>query len=314
MAALLAGCSSSSSDTDCSAFATCSTGGGVGNSGLATIDNTNALELLREAWYAATSVADTAAFVSATGVGNLTGVAVVTATPETFNCPTTGTFTVSGAIADTATVTAGDNLVYEASACDNGTGITINGVVDIDITSIDGDVASGMYEHGQSLTFTDFMASIPTNDFTLVGDHSSVVDSRDPDEISQVFAGNSLSIVDQSGGVTVSNFVGSLVVDNASPFATRISVAGRVASTLTQTVDFDTQEEMFFPDGSTPDDGIFRVTGNDSQARIGISDAVNVVIQVDANNNANYEISLVTTWDEFLNGTPVLNWIETGLD
>jgi len=329
MAALLGGCTSSGTD-DCTAFATCSAGGGGGGtSGLAVIDRDNAVEILREAWFAATAAADTPAVVLATGIGDLSGgtaflpkmalrsiVALDPITPTTYNCPVSGTFILSGDVTDINTVTTGDYFVYEASACDSGTGYVVNGTLEVDITSIVGDVSTGMYVHGQTLTFTDFMASTSTNDFTWVGDHSAIIDTSNSSFTSQDYGGNVLSIADQGGNASISGFVGSMTLGNVDPFLFEFSSAGRVNTSNTPgSVDYDTEELILIPQNDSPTDGIFRVTGVDSRARISATEGEDaVLIQVDANANDNYEVSVSTTWDEFLNGTATIVWVENGFD
>jgi hypothetical protein len=98
-------------------------GGPVGGGGgLMTIDENNALPALREAWYAATVTAAVPAIVVATGIGDTSGgvakggpivsksgssgrVYVDPFGPTTYNCPVSGTFTVSGDVTDPNTVT-----------------------------------------------------------------------------------------------------------------------------------------------------------------------------------------------------------------
>jgi hypothetical protein len=104
-------------------------GGGVGGAGLMTIDENTALPALREAWYVAMTTPAISSFVEATGVGEVnSGTVVVDPNgPTAYDCPVGGTFIVTGNVADPNTITAGDFINYESSACDSGTRYTVDG-------------------------------------------------------------------------------------------------------------------------------------------------------------------------------------------
>ena len=200
---LVAGCESG----DTCSFGGCDISGPQGGSNLMTIDENNALPALREAWFAATATAELPLFFVATGVGNTIGstatagggaskivVFVDPSGPTVYNCPVSGTFMVSGDVADPNTVTAGDFVTFESSACDSGTGYTVDGAHSLNIASIAGDIAAGQFEQAQTLAFTDFRAASPTLVTTLNGDHTAVIDTLVANTVTTAFSGNSLEI------------------------------------------------------------------------------------------------------------------------
>lgn len=306
--ALFAGCNTS--DSTCDPFAGCLTGGvggtGGGTGGLIEINETNALGALREAWFAASTTPAILTFVEATGVGTVDAGPVVVdpAGPTVYDCPTSGTFTVTGNVADPNTITAGDNINYESSACDSGTGYTVDGDHTVDISSVAGDVASGQYELGQALTFTGFRAASATLVTTLDGDYTAVTDSTVPGAFATSFSGNAISIGEDQVTIALSGYSGFAELETVDPFTYYFDVAGRASGAGLGSFNYQTAETIFQQVGSLPFDGMLDVVGtNGSRARLAIEDVTSVVVQVDNNGNTNFEISVITTWEEFLAGT-----------
>ena len=331
--AMMSGCVGGGSD-DCKPFENCgASGGGAGTGGLAIIDRDNAIDVLREAWFIASTSADVPAFVVATGIGDTSGgvvfapgpaakiagrtnVVVDPFGPTTYNCPTSGTFTVEGDVADPNTVTAGDFAIYSSSACDSGTGYVVEGGHRLDIVSVVGDPTSGMFEQGQTLTFTDFEATAASFVTLFDGDHSAIIDTTSSGEVAMSFSGNQLTIGEQGISTTATNYIGNTTVQTGSPFNATLSVSGRGSSTAVQgSFDYFTDETMVKPVGLPPSDGIFDVVGSGGAiARIAIVDETFLRIQLDGNGSGNFELSIDVSWQEFLSGNLVLNWSETGLN
>jgi hypothetical protein len=328
--ALITGCSSA--DDGCEAFVNCTAVGGGGGT-LAVIEQDNALIILREAWFATAVTSSLPGFVVATGVGDMSGgiasgpgnaakvafrnrVVVAPFGPDTYNCPTSGTFIVGGDVADQNTVTTGDFSTYEFFSCDSGTGFITDGDLRADMNSIVGDPLSGQFEQDQLLTFTNFQATAGTAVIAFNGDHSALIDSTSAAELAVIFSGSSLLIDEQQISLSVRNFVGASYIQAAPPFNNSISIAGTASSTIVQgSFDFVTEETMEFPFGQDPTNGIFDVFGaNGSTARVAVTTPMLVNIQVDANGSGNYEVSTQVSWDEFLNGNVILNWSDTGLN
>ncbi len=300
--ALVAGCEKGTCP-----FSGCNSGpqGGIGGSGLIVLDEDNFLPAVREAWFAAMATAGVPSYVVATGVGEITSGTVVVdpAGPTVYNCPVSGTFMVSGIVADPDTVTAGDFVTYESSACDSDTGYTVDGTHSLDIVSIVGDVASGQFEQAQTLTFTDFRAASPTLVTTLNGDHTAVIDSLAANTVTTAFSGNSLGVKEEQITVSILNYSGVLSEQTISPFSFTLDTGGNANSSLVVgSFDYSTFEPIMQNIGENPSDGILDVFGaNRSAARIVISEgSTTVFVQLDANGSTNYEVSIQMTWDEFL--------------
>ena len=309
--ALLVGCKNT--DHSCDPFAGCviaggNPGGGIGGGtgGPIEIDRDNALAALQEAWFAASTTPVILTFVEATGVGTTeTGsFDVDPAGPTVYNCPVSGTFTVTGSIADPNTKTAGDTVNFESSACDSGTGYSVDGNHTINVISVAGDLDSSIWELGQSLSFTGFRATSSTLVTTLDGDYSAVVDTQGEAQAIS-FSGSSLAIGEEGVTLVVSGYSGFAALEAVDPFNYVVEVAGRASSSAAGTFDYLTFEPLTYPLGELlPDDGWLDVVGlNGSRARLALEPDVGVIVQVDANGNNNFEVSVITTWDEFLAGT-----------
>jgi len=293
--------------------------GGGGGGGLMTIDENNALIALREAWFAATSSGAVPAFVVATGIGDTSGgvagggpiaskfgssgrVYVDPFGPTVYNCPVSGTFTISGDVTDPNTVTAGDMVSYDSSACDSGTGYTVDGQHDIVVTDVNGDVASGMYEQTQTLDFTDFIATSSTLVTTLNGDHTSTIDTSAPSQVTSLFSGSALSIREEQITVAITNYSGLETIGTADPFNYTLDAVGRANSSLvTGSFDYSISETIVQQGIQWPHNGILNIYGaNNGTARLAVFDEFEVTVQVDANGSDNYEYSARMTWEEFL--------------
>lgn len=322
MLALLAGCQSKGT---CS-FAGCDAanpGGGTGGAGGVAINQQNALTILREAWFAANSTADLPFFVVATGIGDTSG-GVVSAGgnnsktlpgnrvlmtpfgPTAYNCPVSGTFIATGDVADMNTITAGDFSTYEASACDSGTGFTVNGTYSLDINAVLGDVASGLYEVTQTMEFTDFEATSALSQTTLNGDHTVALDTQTAGSIFTGFSGTSLDVTEQGITALVRSYAGFMTTDTGT-FATSFDVSGTVASSvIAGSYTYSNSETVQRVLGDHPSNGIFDVRGADfSTARISIVDSNFVHVQLDENASGNYEFAINNmTWEEFLGLAP----------
>ncbi len=320
---LMAGCTTKGT---CS-FAGCGPdspvgGAGGGTSGL-TIDRDNALTILREAWYAANTTAELPFFVVATGIGDTSGGVVTIGGnnsktlpsnrvfmtpfgPTAYNCPVSGTFMVSGDVTDINTITAGDFSTYEASACDSGTGYTVDGTHSLDVSSVTGDVASGQFEVAQTMDFTDFQAASASLVTTVNGDHTVALDTRTVGIVTNAFAGNSLNVNEQGITVAVRNYSGFGRTDTATS-GTTFDVAGTVNSTvIAGSFSYSTSETVEQSLGEHPSNGILDVHGaNLSTARIVVVDSSAIHIQVDTNGSTNYEFSINSMpWEEFLGLAP----------
>lgn len=305
---LLAACSGDSIE-ECS-FARCdgvAPTGGTGGTGLILITRDNAENVLREAWYGATSSAGIPGFLSGTGVGTVAmgQVIVDPGGPTAYNCPTSGTFTVTGNVADPNTISTGDNITYVSSACDSGTGYIVDGEHIWDVASVLGDPLSGNFELAQLLTFTDFQANDGAITTTLNGDHTAVIDTTTPGINSTTYSGSSLSIDENSALITMTGYSGSAQVGSATTNDLFLDVAGNANSSLiTGSFNYISMETIQQSSGQFAFDGILVAVGlNGSQARIAIVDETSIRVEVDENGSQNYEVSTLMTWLEFF-GTP----------
>lgn len=335
-AAVLAGCGGGSED--CS-LGCAGTGGGIGGTGgLISIDRDTALLALQESWYVATVSADIPAFVVATGIGDTSGgvasiiqsnnlisksaarttVFVDPLGPTTYNCPVSGQFIISGDVTDPLTITAGDFVVYESTACDSGTGYAVEGTHSVDILDIVGDPASGNFEQTQLLSFGAWEAATPTLTTLIDGDHLAIIDTQPQNSVTVTFSGTTLTVTEDQVTSIITNFSGFTDASELSPFNASLQVTGGGQTSLTQrSFTYITEETMQKAPGQDPTDGIFRVQGlNGSQARFAVDPTLPspIRVQVDANGSGNYEITTDMTWDEFLNGTVPLGAAEFEAD
>ena len=315
--ALLASC-----DDDSCFNGNCDNTGGSGggpttSAGVIILTEDNFVEAVREAWFAMEAAAAAPAFVVTTGIGDTSGgvaaiggpsakamrpvVALDPFGPTVYNCPVSGTFTISGDVADPNTVTPGDFASYVSSACDSGTGWTVDGTHRIDIDSIDGDPNSGLFAQGQTLTLDGFRAQGSTTTFEWNGDHSSVIDTQSGSRVETTFSGGSLVVRESGITVSIGNFTGFESIDLGGQLPNTVDAQGEANSTVVPgAYGFSTVEVVRWYSGEVPFDGILEIYGaNGGTARVAATNPGECHVQLDANGNTNHEVSIPMTWDEF---------------
>ncbi|MBL8201338.1 MAG: hypothetical protein JNK40_10235 [Chromatiales bacterium] len=93
---------------------------------------------------------------------------------ETFDCLVSGTVRLSGSVASTETLTAGDRINATFNSCDDAEGAILDGGLRIDVTTFSGDVFSGQYLLGANVTVTNL--GITEDGTTATGDGSFALD------------------------------------------------------------------------------------------------------------------------------------------
>ena len=293
----------------------------IDGSGLLVIDATNGIAAAVEGYFAVLATTDAAAFLVRTGVGSTAatvspksgasaairsamslmalGTAVDPFGPTTYNCPVSGTFTVSGDVTDMNTVTEGDFYLYEATACNSGQGFTVDGTFTVRINAIQGDVASGLYLQDQTIIFTNFQAT-GDGTVTLTGDHNPMIDLRGDPVLTTLVSGNSLTVDQDNITVTMSNFGGDDSLDTTVD-TYEFDAQGRVSSSiLERPVDYATTQRFVQAVNAFPSSGSLLVTGaNGTRITMTAVDAENVRFDAVYENGATDTIA--TTWISLFN-------------
>ena len=95
-------------------------------------------------------------------------------------CAVSGTVDINGTVANSQTLTPGDEFSFEYVDCDNGTGAVVNGGLTISITAFEGDAQSGLFLLGMRLTLAAFQVSADGENAGASGTIDFEIDTTTP--------------------------------------------------------------------------------------------------------------------------------------
>ncbi len=236
--------------------------------------------------------------------GSLLGYFAVVPIPETNTlCAVDGSVTVSGEVANPATLSAGDRLRLEFFDCDDGAGKVLNGIYEIVVNNFSGDIAQGLFDLNASATFEGFEVVEGLEVTALNGATTLDLDTSMPPMTSVSVSGNSVSVSDNTDSATLTLFRTD-VTHNAgvAPEAYTSSASGTLSSTLfVGDVHYSTPVPFQGFAGEHPFEGELLVTGaNGASVRLVALDNINVRLQVDRGDGSGTATQDVT-WAELAN-------------
>lgn len=240
------------------------------------------------------------AIAGAAKTGN--GQSFVPIPAETTPCATSGTFTVSGDIADpfTPTLSPGDFFEIDYSACDEGLGDVIDGGMRLDINSFSGDFLGQLFEMSVTLTLNTFQVTSFEEVLTSNGDATVSLNTLNAPAVSTSLRGNSMRVDTNAASELLTNYASSITLDaGLAPAPFTISASGTLDSTqLGGIIGYSTPVVFTGFDSEYPSSGEFLVSGAGSKLRLIAIDNVNVVIELDTNDDGVVDETLQTTWAE----------------
>lgn len=223
--------------------------------------------------------------------------------PETLPCQMSGTITISGDLADPLTLTAGDWILIDANACDDGLGEVIDGTIDFTVDTFSGDIFSGLYLLTMDLEVTDFQVTTAEDVILSSGDVTATIDSRTAPSVAAAVTGSSMTTSSNSSTETLSDFGSSQTLDaSVSPSPWTLQSSGDLSSSrLEGPVSYSTPVMFEGFDSGNPSAGELLVVAPDgTSARLIAVDDVNVLIEVDTDGDGEPDDSIETTWAELL--------------
>ena len=223
--------------------------------------------------------------------------------PDVVPCLVAGTVTLSGDIAAAGVLTAGDFLRFDYAACDDGVGQVLDGLIDLDVNSFSGDLASGAFALSVTATYTDFQVATAEDTWVSNGDTTVVLDATQTPLLSTSASGQSLTIDSSSESATLSDFASLQTIDaGLSPAPYTFSGNGSLSATrLSGDVVYSTPVTFSGLAPEFPDTGEFLVVGaGNSSARVVVLDATMVRVDVDTDGDGVVDSSEELTWEAFL--------------
>ena len=221
--------------------------------------------------------------------------------PTTTPCAVSGSTTISGDLADPLTYTAGDTINVDSDNCDDGIGEVVDGLIEMTITSFDGDIFTESFLLGIDLVVTDFSVTIEGVTEVANGDIGSLADTRQAPTLTSSVFGDLFQVVSNGQTESLSDFRTDLV-ENGNTWTN--DSFGTINSTeLAGSVDYTTTTPFSGVLGEYPNAGVLVVTGaNNASLTLTTIDNVSVQIEADYDGNGSIDETIMTTWAELEGG------------
>ncbi len=215
------------------------------------------------------------------GLGYFTSVPIPdTTTP----CAVAGSVTVTGQVADPATLSAGDRIMLQFSDCDDGAGQVLNGIYDLDVNSFTGDLLQELVHLNATVNFNGFEVTEGQEMTSFNGGATLDLDTTAPPMTNNSVSGNSVSVSDNTSSATLTVFRSDVTHDaGVAPEAYTSAASGTLSSTLFDgDINYSTPVPLLGFAGENPFAGELLVTGADGASfRLLAFDNVNVRLQID---------------------------------
>lgn len=219
--------------------------------------------------------------------------------PETTTpCINSGSVTVSGNIANPTTLSPGDTINLVFSLCDDGAGM-LDGTYAMRITSFSGDLISGSFSFGVTVTLTGFQMGDGPEAVTANGDVSISLDTGTMPTLTVSVTANSLSMSTATSSETLINFSVTETVDELT-FAYTMDASGTLTSSaFTGSVTFTTAASLQGDAVGYAFSGELTITGAGSASiSVIVLDDVFIRLEIDLDGDGAADEFVDTTWDE----------------
>ena len=223
--------------------------------------------------------------------------AIETISEDTITCSLGGTILITTNLADESTLTEGDviSLVFDACTEDDG---TLDGAVDLTITSVTGDVTNPPFSVGIDISIDQ--VSLVQGDSLVSADGvlNATLSSETSQELGLLLSGTSLTTVVDSETITLSDFTID-EVDDLDTGQYTLTTEGTFDSDALGTYDFATTTIFIGATADFPSEGELVISGaEDTSAHVIALDNVNVRIELDTDGDGSADESMDTTWND----------------
>lgn len=230
----------------------------------------------------------------------LRGVVSAPIGPETVPCTAGGSITISGELADPATLSPGDTISTVFANCDEGQGVIVDGTFAFTVNVFEGDLLGETFSLSVTLTLTNFMVTTNGEVSSVDGAVTLALDTSTT-VTSVMMSGDSLTVSDGNDTGTLSNF-STTVSQDGSVFPAAFTMDSSATLSNSQ---FDGEVSYTTPvpfqgfEGEFPFAGELLVTGAEGATILLIAlDNVNVRLEVDLDGDGAVDETVDTTWDE----------------
>ena len=223
--------------------------------------------------------------------------------PETTLCAVSGSTTISGDIANPATITPGDFFDIDWDNCDDGLGVVIDGLLGTTFTSFEGDLLSGQTLIGTTLRIDNLLATAGNAFNSADGDIALTMDTMTPMMAIATTSGALFTVASNISTETLRNFSSTVTEDSSMlPSLITTTASGTIESTqFDGAVNYSTPVPFEALGNDYPYTGELLVTGaNNATLRLIALDAVNVRILADYDGDGAIDETIDTTWAELV--------------
>ena len=217
---------------------------------------------------------------------------------QTTPCINGGTVTVSGNIMTPTALTAGDTINLVFSACDDGAGV-VSGTYAMRINSFSGDLISGSFSFGVTVTLTGFQVVDVGETVTANGDVTISLDTNTMPTLTVSVTANELSVSTGAASHTLGNFSVTETIDEGT-FGYTMDASGTLTSSaFTGSVTFSTAASLQGDGVGYAYSGELTITGAGSASiSFMVLDGVFVRLEIDLNGDGTPDEVIDATWDE----------------
>ncbi len=221
--------------------------------------------------------------------------------PTVLTCTAGGTVSLSGDVASPTTLTVGDTVNLDYSACDSGFEV-ITGRVETTVSEYSENPENPeTFRLVLDMLVINYQVTDITGVETTNGDAGVVIDLTDsPNTLGASVSGTSIVFDDGSSSTTLTNYSTSetfIIGGEALEFT--VNTRGTVDTTLLEApVTYSTPVDLRGLAFEFPSSGELLVTGDNSSVRVVALDSTNVRLDIDSNGDGEVDISVETTWTD----------------
>lgn len=218
--------------------------------------------------------------------------------PDTLPCQVSGSITLTGDLADPATLTPGDSINVDADNCDDGLGEVVNGLIEMSIDAFSGDFFAGLFELTMTLELANFQVTTAADVQNSNGDVTVTLNTLGAPYVTAAVGGTAMTVDGNTASMSLLNYESSQSVDGGQqPSPYTLSALGTLdSSELPGAVAYSTPVTFEGEGSGYPHTGELLVSGDDSSARLVAIDDVNVRIDIDLDGDGSVDESIESTW------------------
>jgi hypothetical protein len=216
--------------------------------------------------------------------------------PETAPCTDGGSVTISGDIANTSTLTAGDTLVFVFDECVETDG-TVDGRFQMTVTSFSGDLVSDVFSFGVTVELTAFAVTVDGETATAAGDVSMTIAATATPALTTTITSTSLSLAENGASYTLNGYSLSQTIDGATGQYSLMASGTLSSSVFAGTVSFETIATLVGTGTAFAFAGEMRITGAGGAAiTVIVLDETFVRLEVDVDGDGTVDETIDSSW------------------